>query len=255
MIFCKPDAYLAFGALPMPRIVETTIPGAPEYLHGLRILFVSDLHFSRYTPAGRCARLKAQMAALRPDLLLLGGDYAEDYRGMVRFLGLLAGVPHLLGAYGVPGNNDYELDSGLEFLSKKTNNAGLPLLVNESIPLALPGGTLYIGGCDDYKHGHPDTRRIFPEADGYRILLSHYPVLPECRVDLMLSGHTHGGQFNFFGLSPYTLGYERKRRLCALSGLHRFDRTQVLVSNGVGVSKLPLRIGAEPQLHLLKFGR
>ena len=255
MAFIKPSAYLAFGTLPAPKVVETTIPDAPEYLHGLRILFVSDLHFSRHTSEARYARLKAQIAALSADLLLLGGDYAEDYRGMVRFLGLLAGVPHPLGAYGVPGNNDRELDPGLEMLSKKTNNAGLPLLINESIPLELPGGTLHIGGCDEYKHGRPDTRHIFPETDGYRILLSHHPILPECRTDLMLSGHTHGGQFNFLGLTPYALGYERRYGLCALFGLHRIRNTHVLVSNGVGVSKLPLRIGAQPQLHLLKFGR
>ena len=253
MAFLKHSLF--FGTLPMPELVEVTIPDAPEYLHGLRILFVTDLHFSRRTPEDRYTRLKAQIAALRPDLLLLGGDYAEDYHSIVRFLGLLSGVSCPLGAYGVPGNNDYELDPGLEMLSRKTNNVGLPLLVNESVSIALPGGILHIGGCDDYKHGHPDTKQIFPEENGYRILISHYPVLPECRAELMLSGHTHGGQFNFFGFTPYSLGYERKRGLCALSGLHRFGNTHVLVSNGIGVSKFPLRFGAEAQLHLLKFGK
>ena len=80
----------------------------------------------------------------------------------------------------------------------------------------------------------------------------------EAGVSLQLSGHTHGGQFNAFGLTPYGIGFERldvprELRSVAVSGLHTFGEMQMLVSRGLGTSRIPLRIGVKPELHLLEF--
>ena len=128
-------------------------------------------------------------------------------------------------------------------------SCGVRLLVNESVQL---NGDVEIGGCDEYKHGSPQTEKIF-HSSAYRILLSHFPVKPECRCDLMLSGHTHGGQFNVLGITPYIIGFEHGYKIETISGMTRLDDTALLTSKGIGMSKLPLRIGVRPQVHLVKF--
>ena len=254
-LFHKPDFYFRIDHFPPPRILEHTIPAAPEYLRGLRALFVADLHLRRRTNQARIDALVAQIAATQPDMMLFGGDYAEDSEGFDRFLEAFGALSCPLGAYAVPGNNDSELFPDRSILRRKLEKIGIRLLNNECISLVLPGGSLHIAGCDEPKHGHPRTENIYPPRASYRILLSHYPVLPDCDADLMLSGHTHGGQCNFCGITPYALGYEARRHVCAISGLRRFGDMHVLVSNGIGVSKFPFRMGAEPQIHILNFGR
>jgi predicted MPP superfamily phosphohydrolase len=73
----------------------------------------------------------------------------------------------------------------------------------------------------------------------------------------MLSGHTHGGQFNLFGLNPYSIGFERfgdeLPPPAVVSGMMRFGPTTLLTSKGIGVSRIPLRIGVRPEIHLLTF--
>ena len=69
----------------------------------------------------------------------------------------------------------------------------------------------------------------------------------------MLSGHTHAGQFNLLGLTPYSVGFERRFRHLAIRGLHRVGDMHLLVGSGIGVSRLPLRIGASPRIYLMEF--
>ena len=127
------------------------------------------------------------------------------------------------------------------------------LLKNRRTQIHLKGNRLEIGGCDDHKYGSPRTAGLFSDRAGYRILLSHFPTKPDCACDLMLSGHTHAGQFNLLGLTPYSIGFERSFHHLAIRGLHRMGGMQLLVGNGIGVSRLPLRVGASPRIHLLEF--
>ena len=104
------------------------------------------------------------------------------------------------------------------------------------------------------------TYRVSAGPDGRarcRILLSHYPVLPDERPDLMLCGHTHGGQFNLLGLTPFAIGFERlvsrKPHARYIAGLHKQGGTQVLVTKGIGASRIPLRVGVRPEICLIRF--
>ena len=139
---------------------------------------------------------------------------------------------------------------------RRGERAGIVLLKNDSRLLDLPGGTVEIAGCDDHKYGHPATRDIFrsPNA-GYRILLSHFPSPPDCSCDLILSGHTHGGQANFLGITPYSFGFEHRYRLMGVRGISRRGRGHLLIGNGIGISRIPLRLGARAEIYLVKFGR
>lgn len=237
----------------MPRLTRIDIDGAPDWLWGVQALFVSDVHLRRWVSDEKLSAFIALLADVRADLLLLGGDYAESRKDCRRFFHALGHLSFPLGAYGVPGNNDFAMRDELQALASE---AGVTLLVNEVRQIDMSGGTLAIAGCDEYKYGKPRTTGLFPDDSHYRILLSHYPAPPSCSCELMLSGHTHGGQIcPSSGLTPYKMGYERKYHLLAERGLHRVSDMRLLVSSGVGVSKLPLRLNAPGEIHLLHFQR
>ena len=246
-----PDRYFHAGLFPEPMLKSIEIDGAPEWLCGTRILFVCDVHLRRGVSDARLNAFVGQLADVKADMLLLGGDYAESPRDCTRFFRAMERVSFPLGAFAVPGNNDFR---SLCELREGAVSAGIALLENESLRIDLPGGVLEIGGCEDHKYGAPRTRDLFSDDGSYRILLSHYPAPPECECELMLSGHTHAGQLNLLGLTPYSLGVEREFRLMAVRGLHWIGGMRLFVGNGIGVSRLPLRFGAEPQIYLLKFG-
>lgn len=261
------------GWFPIPEVESVRIDGAPGWLQNVHPLFVSDVHLRRWVDDTRLDAFVSLLGSLGADMLLLGGDYAEGDCECRRFFRGLSALRFPLGAYAVPGNNDRMARGELRELME---GAGVTLLVNETSCIPLNGGTLYIAGCDEHKHGKPCTAGLFPdlgaesvntsvrfdptdiagdrgEHDIYRILLSHYPAPPDCSCELMLTGHTHGGQVRLFGLSPYALGFERRYHLMAESGLLRVGDMHLLVSPGVGVSKFPLRYNAPAQIHLLEF--
>lgn len=247
------DRYLHLGTFPSPQCVHVGIGGAPEFMHGLRALFVSDVHLRAHVSDDRLAALIALIAAQRADLMLLGGDYAETPADCLRFFCALEPLSFPLGAYAVPGNNDV-FPVG-DILAEAAAKARVHLLKNRVHTLALSGGNIAIGGCDEHKYGAPRTEHLFSACvDAYRILLSHFPVLPDCPCELMLSGHTHAGQFNLAGLTPYSLGFERRYCLCGVRGLTKNSDMRILIGNGIGVSRIPLRLGAQPQIYLLEFG-
>lgn len=251
LFYTRPDRYLHLGVFPEARTVALRIDGAPAFMQGLRALFISDVHLRPVVSDERLAALTAQIAAEKADLLLLGGDYAETSGDCLRFFDALKELSFPLGAYAVPGNNDAD---SRDTLAQTTALAGVTLLTNAECTIDLPGGKLCIGGCDDHKYGSPRTAALFSGSEDYRILLSHFPVQPDCECDLILCGHTHGGQCNLLGITPYSLGFERRFRLRGVRGLHKTGSGRMFIGNGVGVSRVPLRMGAQPQIYLLEFG-
>ncbi len=263
--FSRPDLYFArCGRL--DAVVSThRIVGAPPFMGGLRAVFVADTHVLGRTKQADLDAFADTIAAADPHLLLLGGDYADRAEDCVRFFKCLERLSFPLGCYGVIGNNDAEAwaDNTRE-LRKTMAASGCKLLVNRSVDVPRGEGIIRIGGIDEYRHGHPRFEKLYgadTPRQCYRILLSHYPVVPnvgpEQRPDLMLSGHTHGGQFNLLGLTPYAIGFERfnrpRRASAAVAGLHDIAGMKLLVSKGVGASRIQLRIGVRPEINLLIF--
>ena len=249
-ILTPPDCSLHPGAFCLPELERVRIDGAPAWLRGLKALFVSDVHLRPSVSDAKLGALIDTIRSAQAELLLLGGDYAETDADCARFFQALSACDFPLGAYAVPGNNDPQ---ETDVLARMMAPARVVLLKNRCAQVNLKGNRLEIGGCDERKFGFPRTRNLFSGRAGYRILLSHYPARPDCACELMLSGHTHAGQINLLGLTPYSIGFEREFRHMAIRGLHRFGEMQLLVGNGIGVSRLPLRVGASPRIYLLEF--
>lgn len=249
LFYTRPDHSWYPGVFPNPELVQLNLP-APECMRGLRILYFSDVHLRRSVPDERLLALIERFASLKPDMALMGGDYAEGSDQCIRFFEAFKGVSCPLGCYAVPGNND--ADSAAT-LAETMADAGVMLLRNGVQKIELPGGTLEIGGCDDHKYGSPATAALFSGEAAYRILLSHYPIMPECNCDLMLAGHTHAGQCNVMGITPYSIGFEHGHHLLGVRGMRRIGRMDLLVGNGIGVSKFPFRLNARPEIYLISF--
>ena len=259
-LFSKPDRYIGRCGHLRCRVTENVVPGAPAFMAGLRALFVADVHVIPRTTDADLEDLAARMAALSPDILLLGGDYADRAEDCVRFFRALSPLRPPLGSFGVLGNNDREAWPDIGALRDVMADAGCRLLVNASAKVPLAGGRLWIAGLDEYQCGAPNPRRLYPRKgtpEQYRVLLSHYPRPVPVMPDLMLSGHTHGGQFNLLGLTPFSIGFERllhsQLASSAIAGLHTFGDGQMLVSKGIGASRIQLRVGVAPEINLVTF--
>jgi len=252
-------AYWTAVADPVVREARIGLADWPAGAPPIRAVLISDIHVAGPDmPPERLQRIVAQINAFRPDIVLIAGDFVSDKRTSTRHYSQgqaaapLAGLRPRLGTFAVMGNHDHWRD-GAE-AHRALAAAGVRLLDNE----AVTAGPLALGGLDD-----PFTRRDRPAATvaamrrlpGARVLLSHspdpFPELPG-DVGLMLAGHTHCGQVRlpFIG-AVKTLSRYGQRYAC---GLIRENGRTLIVTAGLGTSGLPLRLGAVPDLWLIRIG-
>ena len=255
-ILTRPDAHISCGFC--GRIRTTAFEqSAPAFLQGVRALFVTDMHLRPSASDAWLKKLMDTIVAAQADILLLGGDYGESVPQAERFFRAAAQLPAFrLGAFGVIGNNDRERFPEPGTLRALMAKSGVKMLLNEAATIEIGGGTLAIGGVDEVKYGHPRTKGLFDKCPGsaYRLLVSHHPLWPETHADLIFSGHTHGGQLNAFGLTPYSVGYECNAHPC-IKGMIAKNGMTMLVSRGIGYSSTPFRVGAYPEINLCKFAK
>lgn len=258
--YSRPDRWLARCGRLECAVVERAIENAPTFMRGLRALYVSDTHVLPRTRDADIRALIDRVAALSPDLLLLGGDYADRADDALRLFDALAALRFPLGAFACLGNNDAEAWDSPAALREAMAGRGLRLLVNEAVTIPLKGGAIRLAGVDERKFGRPRAAGLYsdsPTPGVYRVLLSHYPSMPDVKPDLMLSGHTHGGQFNLLGMTPFVFGFEqimrRDMRPLAVAGLLEAGGMKLLVSKGIGASRVQLRVGVRPEIDLLTF--
>ncbi len=245
-----------------------TLPSVCRSLKGRTLLFVSDVHLCRRFPLKALRLLVQQMSAVQPDMLLLGGDYAENAEWQRQFFEEISCIRPPLGSYAVLGNNDTEcFPKDVNELAKIAAGFGVTLLNNQAVRISVGADTVCIAGLDDFKHGSHPMKPLFKESDlsSLRILLSHYPqgiayytsrVGGNLQPHLALSGHTHGGQFSLRGFTPFSIGFERRihgMALPAVSGWTDVGQTKLLVSSGIGTSRLPFRLCVPPEIHRISL--
>jgi len=251
--------------------LDLAFPRLPEGLQGLRLLFASDVHAGFTFPEAAQEALIRQIGALAPDMILWGGDFAETRRDAARLFEKIARLKPPMGMAGAAGNNDRHAFGGaMGELANLAERAGVKLLVNGRWTRPVPGGALTILGLDEDYYGAPDASILEkrgprggkkPGAGGeLTILLSHSPAPLDRLIgyrtppDLILAGHTHGGQGRLGSLTPYSFGYDRVRRgqrFFAIRGLKREAGAALVVSGGLGSSKIPLRIHCPPEMQLI----
>lgn len=237
----------------------------PSNLRNLKIAFVSDIHQGPWFPQSRVNNLIKTLNGLSADIIIFGGDYANDSDGAIQFFENLPAVSARIGAYAVVGNNDRtEPESNLSKLVGVIKGRGLIPLVNNVSPIKLGQTYLYIAGVDDYYNGYPDVAGVAAQvkADDFVIFVGHTPdLMPDMLsavgsdgdnhwFDLALFGHTHGGQINLLGFSPF-FNLRTDVGLRYRTGWLEENRAAVLVSNGVGTTGIPARLFAVPQVHLI----
>ena len=233
--------------------VELRLARGGDGLDGLRIALVSDVHAGTFMDEADVARMFEQVAEARPDLVCLAGDLVNDRpEQMLCFRRPLQTLAPRFGVWAVPGNHEYAAERDLKLFRDVLSEAGVRLLLNEGERLLVRDSPLWMAGVDDYNLGAPDVPLAVHGADPDEpiLLLSHHPDLfPESAslgVDLTLAGHTHGGQIVLGGRTPL-----RHTRLGFWRGHFRARGAQLYVSRGVGVTILPLRIGARAEIPIL----
>lgn len=242
---------------PVVREAAIVMPDWPTAAPPLRVVLLSDVHAGNAatTPA-RLGRVVAQINALRPDLILIAGDFlpgeaAIDAAAAGAALAPLKGLRARLGVVAVPGNHDHW--TGLGAVRSALDAAGVTLLANQ----AAVRGPLAIAAVDDDHSRHARTAPTLAAArrlPGAKLVLTHSPdIAPLLPPDfpLLLAGHTHCGQavIPFYGSLDPVSRYDDRYRC----GVIREGARTVIVTAGIGGS-LPLRLNAPPDLWLLTFG-
>ncbi len=232
----------------------------------LRLLFVTDIHMARYFTHGQTEKLARQINELKPDLILAGGDFYEGSEYIPDVCAFAASLSAPLGAFAVPGNNDIEnwRYQG-EPLPKLLKRNGMTMLKKSAAVLKMEKGKICIYGLDVLNRKKPDRyENIFASAakKDLCIVLSHYPQLLYLqkdafarKPDIALSGHTHGGQFNVFGLTPYSIGFERGRKGYLMPVYGTTDKCgfHTIISSGIGSSRVPFRFNVKPEIVLIEL--
>jgi len=236
------------------RTVEIGIRGLPKAWDAYRIVQLSDLHLGSFDTARSGLRWARRAVALRPDLIAITGDLltsGEDFFGDVAQVMAELRAPD--GACFVPGNHDYFGAPGELF--RLVADRGVRVLRNESVRVERGGTSLVIAGVDDTWTRHADLERALSGREGAAatVLLAHdpdlFPLAARASVDLVLSGHTHGGQVAVPFLARW-LNISRRAHSFHL-GLYERDRSKLYVNAGLGVTGPPIRIGAAPEVTVI----
>lgn len=222
----------------------------PPSFEGFRIAFMSDLHVAGFMRKVLYETCNEEIRKRDCDVVLLGGDFVTWRRHIVLMAERLTrGLTAREGIFAVLGNHDYW--SGADETIAVLTARGIRFVHNKAIPIVRNGERIFVGGLDEVYRGEPDVAGLFGAMpdDVPRVVVSHHPDIVDLigneRIDLLLCGHTHGGQIRapFFGpiLVPslhegkYDMGFFRERRLL------------MYVGRGIGAVP-PVRILCRPEL-------
>lgn len=253
---------LGYGLFERHRVevsrVELKLSRLPVAFDGLTMAHMSDIHFGPFLGADFLTRCVGIINELKPDLIVLTGDFT--FAGKVYAepcAEALAALRSRVGTYAVMGNHDHYNSAGL--MVRALNRIGITVLVDECERLEKSGDKLWLLGVDDVVNGVTDLKRLVHDVpqDEARITLAHNPEFFDIFVwqgqhtDLMLSGHTHGGQIRFPLLgAPHVLAQQY------VMGLYRRGPMQIYTTRGIGTVGPPVRINCPPEivLYTLRHG-
>jgi len=226
----------------------------PAELEGFRIVQLSDIHHGPFSSTEQIERAVDTANRLQPDIIALTGDYISRERQYAAPCAEMLGrLQAQYGVFAVLGNHDHWTDAAL--ITDLFRAEGITVLINEGMRFEKAGGAFWLAGVDDTMVGLEDISLALAGAqqDEMKLLLAHNPIIlrraAKAGVDLVLSGHTHGGQV---AIRPERNETGRARRRL-LKGLGRQGHTQIYVNRGLGTVVLPIRYGCPPEVSLLEL--
>jgi predicted MPP superfamily phosphohydrolase len=250
--------------------IDVPVRDLPQALEGYTIGVLSDLHHLPTIDAPKVARAVSTINDAAPDLVVLLGDYGASFKTWPRltewlYARMLARVGPILatlhardGVLSVLGNHDHYY--GCDRVTAWLSSLGTTVLSNDSRCIMHDGATLVVGGVDDAWEGNVDPHGgcAHAPADATTIVLAHHPdsvmlLSTERRVDLVLSGHTHGGQI----VIPWYGAPVTHSRVCTRhhpSGWVPNARAALYVSRGVG-EQTPIRFNCRPEVTVMTLRR
>ena len=260
-ILAAPWAACAYGyAIERTDVQLTHVPlrlGAiARPLRGLSFVQISDIHLDDYFSTRRLEQMVARINRLRPDLVLITGDFITYRHSISDVMRALAALRACYGIYGCLGNHE-PMEHAQRAVAAACASIGITILRFQARKLRLPSGRLNLIGVDfldDAAVGDVQAVRSLVRAGELNILLSHnpnvFPHLGNMPIQLTLAGHLHGGQIVLPGLHELS-----PARLVSpyLAGLFHQDGHWMYVNRGLGTVGVPIRFGARPEITLFKL--
>jgi uncharacterized protein len=242
-----------------PEITETIIRmrRLSAAHDGLKIVHLSDIHLSLFTPLEEVERAVELANSLQPDAIALTGDYVTFSPTYIwpaaRALGKLRAR---LGTFAVLGNHDFRVSA--DEMTRALRTQRIRVLRNSHYPFRSGRGTLWLVGVDDPWGTFENMRAALASVPAHdpKILLCHSPLAigraARLGIDLMLSGHTHGGQVRLPFIRSF---YRAKFGEGFVEGWNRLGETQIYVNRGIGKVVLPVRLACPPEIACLCLRR
>ena len=234
----------------------------PPAFDGFRIVQISDIHLDEFTEDFFLRDVIRRVNALAPDLVLITGDFCSRGPLPLRYsLPAAHRCARLLTRltcaqrFGILGNHDAVVNPIK--IRAYLENADTPMLVNQYVAIERGGQRLWLAGLDDCLSGHPNVDLALPPArqlaESPILLMAHEPdyirnIYTHARgplVDLVLSGHTHGGQVRLPGTRPLLLPPGGK---LYPEGHYLLGQTQLYVNRGLGTVGVPFRLNCPPEI-------
>jgi uncharacterized protein len=243
------------------RVVEypVALKRWPASLNGLRVAVISDLHAGApFINKAKIARVVARTNAAAPDLVLLTGDiFVNGVIGghPIPFEATAAQLNRLqarLGVYLVYGNHEHFID--MKALAGLLATTSIHLMDNKVQRIENGAAPFWLLGLADFYSDHPDITGTLAQVtdEAPIIAFTHspdvFPLLP-ARINLLVAGHTHGGQIllPIVGRGRTPSAYGRRR----FAAGHVVEQTDLFVSTGIGTSHVPIRFRVPPEISLL----
>ena len=243
---------LAYGIFLEPHFMKVRRVEIAQK-QNLKIAHFTDTHFSWHTSSRRFKKFAQNLAEEKPDLIIFSGDLFDKVawaksKNWNQLLSMFSSLKAPLGKFAVLGNHDFDDEKSSSFVEDFLQKAGFSLLKNSSALVNGPKGKVCLSGVDDWREGKPDFE-LSPADSNFSLLTLHEPdtVLDMetiSQFDLILSGHSHGGQIRIGNWRLHNKGSSS-----ADSGLYQLNnRTKLYVNRGIGLTFLPIRIGVPPEI-------